>query len=505
MKKIVLILEISFFLLWNIFAIRVQADNSRRINVRMQIGQEKQLDSDVKIISYDRDMLELKKGNVIVPHKTGTTKLIAKKKNKKIKYIISVRKKKVYNLNLYIEDTYKIKLDKKLRTDKKIHFISSNRYIASVTRNGKIRARKPGRAIIKLYRKKKVLKKYVVNVSKGYTLSFPKDNIEMIVGQKVKNPALKSEKFNETIFYESSAPSIVSVDSDGNLIAKKVGQVVITAEGIQAKAICIVNVVDCIYNDVARFIAHRGFPADQYTENTMNAFINALNRGFYGIETDIRVTCDGVFVLAHSESIWDCGYLCTDEVTDKIEREGRIEKLTYAQLQKLTSNKIVTVADFLEFMRDKQEKIFLEIKSLTAISYPSNTIVSSEVGMNLLDKQRRYQVRQLLNLIYEKKMEDKVVISSFDADYLEKIREIDSNISIQYTASKADIDINYLIQHHFGIDMPLEWASDEQMQLLRQNNIVVCLYCADTREETLAAIEFGATNITTNKCLFIKR
>ena len=62
MKKIVLILEISFFLLWNIFAIRVQADNYRRINVRMQIGQEKQLDSDVKIISYDRDMLELKRG-----------------------------------------------------------------------------------------------------------------------------------------------------------------------------------------------------------------------------------------------------------------------------------------------------------------------------------------------------------------------------------------------------------------------------------------------------------
>ncbi|MCD7839927.1 MAG: glycerophosphodiester phosphodiesterase, partial [Erysipelotrichaceae bacterium] len=49
-------------------------------------------------------------------------------------------------------------------------------------------------------------------------------------------------------------------------------------------------------------LAHRGYSA-YYPENTMEAFIQAYNKGFDGIETDVHMTLDGQLVLIHDEDI----------------------------------------------------------------------------------------------------------------------------------------------------------------------------------------------------------
>lgn len=49
---------------------------------------------------------------------------------------------------------------------------------------------------------------------------------------------------------------------------------------------------------VPQTLAHRGYN-QKYPENTLSAFRGAIEAGCHAIETDVRLTRDGVTVLAH--------------------------------------------------------------------------------------------------------------------------------------------------------------------------------------------------------------
>ena len=50
-------------------------------------------------------------------------------------------------------------------------------------------------------------------------------------------------------------------------------------------------------------IGHRG-AASIAKENTLEAFQVALSNGIDMIETDLRLTADGIFVLSHLPLVW---------------------------------------------------------------------------------------------------------------------------------------------------------------------------------------------------------
>lgn len=62
-----------------------------------------------------------------------------------------------------------------------------------------------------------------------------------------------------------------------------------------------------------KFIAHRGKHID-CLENTVEAFLNAVNEGYYGVETDIHLTKDNQWVIHHDYDIVSNGkhYLIKD-------------------------------------------------------------------------------------------------------------------------------------------------------------------------------------------------
>lgn len=70
-------------------------------------------------------------------------------------------------------------------------------------------------------------------------------------------------------------------------------------------------------------IAHRGYKTSSIKENTMEAFKNAANNEFYGIEFDVRKTKDGKLVVVHDASI--------DRVSNG---HGFVRDLTYDELSK---------------------------------------------------------------------------------------------------------------------------------------------------------------------------
>lgn len=159
-------------------------------------------------------------------------------------------------------------------------------------------------------------------------------------------------------------------------------------------------------------IAHRGF-CSQYPENTMLSFRKAYELGVDGVETDVQLTKDHVPVIMHDEAL--------DRTTDG---KGLLADYTLKELREMDAGikfgqeykglKIPTLDEFLDFYKDKNQLINLELKNsiihyenleeivfskLKEYSLEKNTIISTFNHYSLV-KCRKLQPDIKLGLLY---------------------------------------------------------------------------------------------------------
>ncbi len=152
--------------------------------------------------------------------------------------------------------------------------------------------------------------------------------------------------------------------------------------------------------------AHRG-ASGYYPENTMLAFEKAVEMGCEGIETDVQLTKDGVLVLCHDELL--------DRTTDG---KGFIAETNYSEIANLDAAKlwngkfknvkIPTLEEFLEYVKDKNIMINLELK---------NSVIDYENIEKLV-----------IDMVYKYELKEKVIISSFNHYSVLKCKAIDNTI-----------------------------------------------------------------------------
>jgi glycerophosphoryl diester phosphodiesterase len=110
------------------------------------------------------------------------------------------------------------------------------------------------------------------------------------------------------------------------------------------------------------FIAHRGASAVA-PENTLAAFLQAKKQGAKWVEFDVMLTADGEAVVIHDETL--------DRTTNG---SGDVDKITYAQLQKLDAGswfkpefageKVPTLRETIAFLKQHQLNANVEIKAV---------------------------------------------------------------------------------------------------------------------------------------------
>lgn len=152
--------------------------------------------------------------------------------------------------------------------------------------------------------------------------------------------------------------------------------------------------------------AHRGF-SGKYPENTMLAFKKAIEAGVDGIELDVQLTKDGEIVIIHDETI--------DRTTDG---KGLVADYSYEELCSFDAsfiyhgqmgfNKIPTLREYLELVKDKNIITNIELK----------TGILEYLGIE----------EKVWNLIQEYKVEDKVIISSFNHCSVLRMKNIAPNL-----------------------------------------------------------------------------
>ena len=149
-------------------------------------------------------------------------------------------------------------------------------------------------------------------------------------------------------------------------------------------------------------IAHRGFKK-KYPENTLIAFQAAMDAGVPMVELDVTLSRDRKLVVIHDETL--------DRTTNG---QGPVHEFTLEELKQLDAGSW--------FHSDYAEQRLPELAEVL-------DLVDCRVIINIEIKPHAYEPdhpadaieKQVVRLAKEKKMQDSILISSFDSNILEQI------------------------------------------------------------------------------------
>ncbi len=198
------------------------------------------------------------------------------------------------------------------------------------------------------------------------------------------------------------------------------------------------------------FIAHRGLWSKTIKENSYEAIINGLNSNSYiGIETDIRVTKDGIFILYH----------------DPLYKGSLVKNTIYKKIK----NDTCKLEDILKI---KSNKIFLlEIKDFQ---------IDIKKFLKLLNKYKR-----------------NIYIMSFDTRIIEKIKNYNSNYKLGVLNYILNSDSDYNFDFICLLDA---FSSNLIIENFKKRNIEVIIYGTIKPNQNLTyIIDDYKLNVAKNK------
>jgi glycerophosphoryl diester phosphodiesterase len=211
-------------------------------------------------------------------------------------------------------------------------------------------------------------------------------------------------------------------------------------------------------------IGHRG-ARGSVAENTIQSFEEAIKEGANAIELDVRETKDKKLVIFHNEKV--------DKLTDA---KGYVKDFTLKELKQLKVNRIgeiPTLEEALDFLKDKNVKILIEIK---------------EPGTE----------ERVVKEVKKRKIEDKVVIISFHEEALRKVKEI-SSIETGLIYAKHKNPIQTATQLKASYVLPLyHFTHSADIEKAHKAGLKVIVWTINTKEEALEFKRKGVDGIATD-------
>ena len=224
-------------------------------------------------------------------------------------------------------------------------------------------------------------------------------------------------------------------------------------------------------------IAHRGLSAVA-PENTLAAFRLATERGFGYVETDIRCTKDGHWVIMHDATV--------DRMTDG---SGAIAELTLEQIKALKitrgsgieqypDEKVPTLNEYLKVVTEGGSVPVIEVKAKGSFDFKDMVFLLKEYGIT-----------------------DKAIILDYDAEHLRTIRKLCPELKEQllcHFIKRSVIDEVERIGN-CGIDgMQNLQRNNKLCAEVREKGIPLNMWTVDSEAALKKIREIGASMATTN-------
>lgn len=228
--------------------------------------------------------------------------------------------------------------------------------------------------------------------------------------------------------------------------------------------------------------AHRGASGD-YPENTMLAFRKALEIGVDGIELDIHKCKDGELVVIHDE-----------DIKRTFKGKGLVKDYTLEELREFNCKKF-------RYRNDSQCKI-CTLKEVIEIIKNEELILNIEAKTDII----HYNLEQdVLNLINEYDVKNKILISSFHHPTIKKLKNMDSDV--MYGALygykpevKIDSDIvdNAIKIGVYSINISKHLVSQEIVEMAHNSGIKVFVYTVNSSRDMKNMIKFEVDGVFTD-------
>lgn len=235
----------------------------------------------------------------------------------------------------------------------------------------------------------------------------------------------------------------------------------------------------------AFFTAHKGL-ISKAPENSIPAFRLAGQAGFDSIETDINETKDGVFVISHDSNL---SSICGVNVA--------ISDLTYAELS------------------DYQRFHIIKGNNVGAYSYQELRIPRLEEFLDIcaeygcipqLDTKNLNSfesIERLYQVLEDKKLQDKTIMTSFNNLYLQLLRGKNQNMELTYGIENVEAtDIDWLKNYNVGISVNSKNLISGVKQEYLDAGININVYSVQSKETVGLLLERGIKSFTVDDVLW---
>lgn len=220
-----------------------------------------------------------------------------------------------------------------------------------------------------------------------------------------------------------------------------------------------------------KFIAHRGL-SSKYYENSEEAFLAAAESDFfYGIETDVYFTADGVPVCVHNDKTFDGSDVSVTDLTSDQIKDLKLK----TDLNGFSGEKLCTFEKYLEICSTYNKVAVIELK---------------QWNMN------KEQIGMLIDMAKSVCEYDFIMIG-FNQNYLKSVKEIDPNINTQHLVSYTEDFINSL-NEGFNVSVNVEYIDETILKDTCANTTGIGLWTINDIEEAVKYAEYGVDYITTN-------
>ena len=227
---------------------------------------------------------------------------------------------------------------------------------------------------------------------------------------------------------------------------------------------------------------HRGNPAKS-KENTIESFKSAIDLKVDMIETDVRLTKDGIAVLMHD-----------DDTFRTTGHKGLVRDMSFNELRKLnagTEEKPAFIPSLEEFLK------------LCASSPETLMNIEIKVYKHIEGEEMVHQaVEKTVSLCEKYGLCNRVVFNSFDAYVLEYIHKKYEGKFVLHGYYPYGIMSNVSIDPSNYLDYVCYWAIDEEAkrvcEFLKLKGIEPCTGCNTTEVDFYKAVKYGCSMFTEN-------
>ena len=225
-----------------------------------------------------------------------------------------------------------------------------------------------------------------------------------------------------------------------------------------------------------QIVAHRGLSGLE-KENTNAAFVAAGNRSYYGIETDVRKTADGKFVLNH------------DSHFKRVAGENLvIAESSLALVQSVVLNDVDGTKNRADLRPGTLQNYISICKKYEKICV-----------LELKDQVSREDLLEMIEIIKEYDYLDHVLFISFEYENMTLLREILPEQPAQFLDFTLTEElIQKAAADHLDLDIRYQALTEDLIQKAHKAGLKVNCWTVNTKEDGERLSAWGVDFITTN-------